>query len=154
MHVLHQQHLRSTGAANTCDDLALRAGVIKEARLVAQCMHRFCAACIEKWLRLSKCAVLHCIASTFNCGSINRQHEHVPKLYDSTSLDLCYDRENVCPQCRGPMQSRRDCKADPRFDRIISLLYDNVQQYEEQVRACLHTVRHVSVVKELTPTLQ
>ena len=31
------------------------------------------------------------------------------------------------------MQSRRDCKADQRFDRIISLLYDNVQQYEEQV---------------------
>ena len=22
---------------------------------MAQCMHRFCATCIEKWLRLSKC---------------------------------------------------------------------------------------------------
>lgn len=23
---------------------------------MAQCMHRFCGTCIEKWLRLSKCA--------------------------------------------------------------------------------------------------
>ena len=30
------------------------AGVIKDARLIAQCMHRFCALCIEKWLRQSK----------------------------------------------------------------------------------------------------
>ena len=31
------------------------------------------------------------------------------------------------------MQSRRDCKADQRFDRIIALLYDDVQQYEAKV---------------------
>ncbi len=33
------------------------AGVIKDARLIAHCMHRFCAVCIEKWLRLSKCGL-------------------------------------------------------------------------------------------------
>ena len=43
-------------------------------------------------------------------------------------------RENVCPQCRKPMQSRRDCKVDRRFDCIVSMLYDNVQQYEDKVR--------------------
>ena len=32
------------------------------------------------------------------------------------------------------MQSRRDCKVDRRFDCIVSMLYDNVQQYEDKVR--------------------
>lgn len=70
-------------------------GVIKDARLIAQCMHRFCAVCIEKWLRLSK--------------------------------------ESVCPQCRKPMQSRRDCRPDPRFDRLVAMLYSDVGKYEEQI---------------------
>lgn len=69
-------------------------GVIKDARLIAQCMHRFCAACIEKWLRQSK--------------------------------------QNDCPQCRKPMQSRRDCKSDPRFDRLVALLFKDVDEYEKQ----------------------
>ena len=46
-------------------------------------------------------------------------------------------RENVCPQCRKPMQSRRDCKPDPRFDRLVALLYDDVSKYEEEVRCGL-----------------
>lgn len=69
-------------------------GVIKDARLIAQCMHRFCAVCIEKWLRQSK--------------------------------------QNDCPQCRKPMQSRRDCKSDPRFDRLVALLFNDLEEYEKQ----------------------
>lgn len=42
-------------------------------------------------------------------------------------------RENVCPQCRKPMQSRRDCRPDPRFDHLVSVLYNDVSKYEEQV---------------------
>ncbi len=71
MHVLHWQRLRALGSASTRDDLTLRSGVIKEARLVAQCMHRFCAACIEKWLRLSKCVSLrHATSCPWKCGPI------------------------------------------------------------------------------------
>ncbi|KAK9844788.1 hypothetical protein WJX74_006846 [Apatococcus lobatus] len=70
-------------------------GVIRDARLVSVCMHRFCAECIEKWLRNAK--------------------------------------ENSCPQCREPMQSRRDCKRDVRFDRLLSVLYGNVDRYEEKM---------------------
>ncbi|KAK9863188.1 hypothetical protein WJX84_004125 [Apatococcus fuscideae] len=70
-------------------------GVIRDARLVSVCMHRFCAECIEKWLRNAK--------------------------------------ENSCPQCREPMQSRRDCKRDVRFDRLLSVLYGNVERYEEKM---------------------
>lgn len=33
------------------------------------------------------------------------------------------------------MQSRRDCKRDLRFDRLLTLLYRNIRSYEEQVRA-------------------
>ncbi|KAL3140935.1 hypothetical protein ABBQ32_005465 [Trebouxia sp. C0010 RCD-2024] len=70
-------------------------GVIKNARLVSGCMHRFCAECIEKWLR------------------------------------VC--RENNCPQCRMPMQSRRDCKKDGKYDRLLRLLYDDIQKYETEM---------------------
>ena len=35
-------------------DLTCAAGVIKNARLVSGCMHRFCAECIEKWLRVCR----------------------------------------------------------------------------------------------------
>ncbi|KAL3152995.1 hypothetical protein ABBQ38_012023 [Trebouxia sp. C0009 RCD-2024] len=58
-------------------------------------MHRFCAECIEKWLR------------------------------------VC--RENNCPQCRMPMQSRRDCKKDGKYDRLLRLLYDDIQKYETEM---------------------
>ena len=44
-------------------------------------------------------------------------------------------RQNDCPQCRKPMQSRRDCKADKRFDRLVAILFNNVEEYEKQVCA-------------------
>lgn len=69
--------------------------IINNARLVSVCMHRFCAACIETWLRNSK--------------------------------------SNSCPACRKPLQSRRDCKPDPRFDELLRLLYGSVEDYEEDV---------------------
>ncbi|CAL8466322.1 g5858 [Coccomyxa elongata] len=70
-------------------------GIVKNCRLVSGCMHRFCADCIEKWLRVAS--------------------------------------EPSCPQCREQMQSRRDCKRDSRFDRLLKLLYDNISSYEAQV---------------------
>ena len=42
-------------------------------------------------------------------------------------------RDNSCPQCREPMQSRRDCKHDARMDRLLRVLYGDIQEYEEQV---------------------
>lgn len=69
--------------------------IINNTRLVSVCMHRFCAACIETWLRNSK--------------------------------------SNSCPACRKPLQSRRDCKPDPRFDELLRLLYGSVEDYEEDV---------------------
>ena len=47
-------------------------GVIKDARLVAGCMHRFCGDCIEKWLRIAKCVrcdagCVHAIISMAMC---------------------------------------------------------------------------------------
>ena len=69
--------------------------IINNTRLVSVCMHRFCAACIETWLRNSK--------------------------------------SNSCPACRKPLQSRRDCKPDPRFDELLRLLYGSVEEYEEDV---------------------
>ena len=32
------------------------------------------------------------------------------------------------------MQSRRDCKRDSRFDRLMQQLYGDLQGFEEQVR--------------------
>lgn len=31
------------------------------------------------------------------------------------------------------MQSRRDCRPDPRFDHLVAVLYNDVGKYEEQV---------------------
>ncbi|KAK9813090.1 hypothetical protein WJX72_008817 [[Myrmecia] bisecta] len=70
-------------------------GVIKGARLVAGCMHRFCGDCIEKWLRIGK--------------------------------------ENACPACRAPMQSRRDCKIDKRWDQLLTVLYGDIGDYEDKL---------------------
>ncbi|KAK9902834.1 hypothetical protein WJX75_008005 [Coccomyxa subellipsoidea] len=70
-------------------------GIVKHCRLVSGCMHRFCADCIEKWLRVAN--------------------------------------EPSCPQCREQMQSRRDCKRDIRFDRLLKLLYTNIRSYEAQM---------------------
>eukprot|EP00884_Botryococcus_braunii_P002150 jgi/Botrbrau1/11936/Bobra.341_1s0003.1 len=71
-------------------------GIIKEARLVSVCMHRFCKTCIEHWLRCSP--------------------------------------DNSCPECRTPMQSRRGARPDPRFDRLLQLLYGDVEEYERKVK--------------------
>lgn len=42
--------------------------------------------------------------------------------------------EPACPQCRMQMQSRRDCKRDSRFDRLMQQLYGDLQGFEEQAR--------------------
>ncbi len=41
--------------------------------------------------------------------------------------------EPACPQCRMQMQSRRDCKRDSRFDRLLQQLYGDLQGFEAQV---------------------
>lgn len=46
--------------------------------------------------------------------------------------------EPSCPQCRVPMQSRRDCKKDPRYDRLLAVLYANIYSYEEKVRPAIN----------------
>ncbi|BDA51323.1 probable E3 ubiquitin-protein ligase RING1 at N-terminal half [Coccomyxa sp. Obi] len=84
--------LSSLEAETRC---AVCLGIVKNCRLVSGCMHRFCADCIEKWLRVAS--------------------------------------EPSCPQCREQMQSRRDCKRDSRFDRLLTLLYENISSYEAQV---------------------
>ena len=59
--------------------VVVNTGVIKEARLVAQCMHRFCSTCIEKWLRLSKYAHYPC--------SQNRPTTPISAILGSDKMD-------------------------------------------------------------------
>lgn len=59
-------------------------------------------------------------------------------------------RQNDCPQCRKPMQSRRDCKADKRFDRLVAILFDNVEEYEKQACAAPRLGPHVLPLSHTT----
>ncbi len=45
------------------------------------------------------------------------------------------------------MQSRRDCKKDPRYDRLLSVLYANIQGYEAKV---CHSWLHKNILPEDT----
>ena len=136
--IVTQLTLRQREPAHAC------AGVIKDARLVAQCMHRFCAKCIEKWLRLSKYITILGLSHS----SPGQASAPMSIGHDRTSLHSCcmcalqaampFCRENVCPACRKPMQSRRDCRPDPRFDHLVAVLYNDVGKYEEQVCMISH----------------
>ena len=41
--------------------------------------------------------------------------------------------EPACPQCRMQMQSRRDCKRDSRFNRLMQQLYGDLHGSDAQV---------------------
>ena len=45
--------LATTGCGG--EAVGVCAGILKSCRLVSGCMHRFCADCIEKWLRVARC---------------------------------------------------------------------------------------------------
>ncbi|TKY66142.1 putative E3 ubiquitin-protein ligase RING1a [Spatholobus suberectus] len=40
---------------------------------------------------------------------------------------------NECPACRTHCSSRRSLREDPNFDALISILYPNIDEYEEEV---------------------
>ena len=50
---------------------------------------------------------------------------------DGIRVPVC--SEPSCPQCRRQMQSRRDCKRDSRFDRLMKQLYGDLHGFEAQV---------------------
>ena len=50
-----------------------------------------------------------------------------------TNFSAAECSEPACPQCRMQMQSRRDCKRDSRFDRLMQQLYGDLQGFEAQV---------------------
>ncbi|XP_027929958.1 putative E3 ubiquitin-protein ligase RING1b [Vigna unguiculata] len=68
-------------------------GIIRNARVVMECMHRFCKECIEKSFRLGN---------------------------------------NECPTCRTHCSSRRSLREDRLFDELISVIYPNIDEYEEK----------------------
>lgn len=63
----HERFLLCLASIDHCVSChaAARAGVVKSCRLVSGCMHRFCADCIEKWLRVARHAPapVTCISS-------------------------------------------------------------------------------------------
>ncbi|KAK7373625.1 hypothetical protein VNO80_07040 [Phaseolus coccineus] len=71
-------------------------GIIRNTRVVMECMHRFCKECIEKSFRLGN---------------------------------------NECPACRTHCSSRRSLREDTGFDELISLLFPNIDEYEEKEMA-------------------
>lgn len=80
----------------------MRAGKIKKARVATTCLHRFCADCIERWLR------------------------------DETSgRERQADDIKYCPACRTPVRSRRDFRPDANFDQLMRALYGDVAEYEQ-----------------------
>ncbi|PRP78457.1 hypothetical protein PROFUN_13690 [Planoprotostelium fungivorum] len=66
-------------------------GILRQTHTMMECLHRFCAECIEKSLRLGR---------------------------------------KECPACRVKCISRRQLRADPRFDRIISAVYSDLDSFE------------------------
>ena len=58
--------------------------------------------------------------------------------------------EPACPQCRMQMQSRRDCKRDSRFDRLMQQLYGDLHGSEAQVsfetRTCFTSLEHRAIL--------
>ena len=52
--------------------------------------------------------------------------------------------EPSCPQCRRQMQSRRDCKRDSRFDRLMKQLYGDLHGFEAQVLLpCVFQIKEI-----------
>ena len=58
--------------------------------------------------------------------------------------------EPACPQCRMQMQSRRDCKRDSRFNRLMQQLYGDLHGSEAQVsfetRSCCTSLEHQTIL--------
>ena len=61
--------------------------------VATECMHRFCAGCIEKCLRVGK---------------------------------------KECPTCRKPVATRRNLRNDTNFQDLITKLYPDLEDFEEE----------------------
>ena len=69
--------------------------------VATECMHRFCAGCIEKCLRVGK---------------------------------------KECPTCRKPVATRRNLRTDHNFMAIITKLYPDLEDFEQEEDALIDNV--------------
>lgn len=77
-----------------------------------ECLHRFCAECITTALR-----------------SGNREIVLTTLI---SSLNLHFPGNKECPTCRKKLVSRRSLRPDPNFDALLSKIFPDREEYEEQ----------------------
>ena len=83
--------------------------IVRNCRTVVACLHRFCAKCIERSMRVNR---------------------------------------SECPACRAHLPSRRFMREDPNFDRLMVLLYGDLD--EDQAREEAHTQAETDEFRKVT----
>eukprot|EP00320_Phaeocystis_rex_P019169 CAMPEP_0119086442 /NCGR_PEP_ID=MMETSP1178-20130426/137982_1 /TAXON_ID=33656 /ORGANISM="unid sp, Strain CCMP2000" /LENGTH=348 /DNA_ID=CAMNT_0007069581 /DNA_START=73 /DNA_END=1115 /DNA_ORIENTATION=+ len=79
--------------------------------VATECMHRFCASCIEKCLRLGK---------------------------------------KECPTCRQPIATRRNLRNDTNFMALITKLYPDLEDFEEEEDRIISNVASMARMVAIT----